>query len=76
MKKSIAWIVFIAFAMAFVTVLAEPNRIISFDADSYVVYVGKQQKITSTVERTDEGAPKQTTLVWTSSDDSMKTLLK
>ena len=71
MKKTVVWVLLIVLAIVSATALAEPNRIISFDADSYVVYVGKQQKITSTVERTDDGAPKQTTLVWTSSDESI-----
>ena len=47
------------------------DRKITFDAESYTVYVGRQQKITAVVESVLDTAPKQTQLVWTSSDESV-----
>ena len=44
------------------------DRTISFEESSYVVYAGKAQKIVVTVENILDSAPKQTQLVWTSSD--------
>ena len=44
------------------------DRTISFEESSYVVYAGKAQKIVVTVENVLDSAPKQTQLVWTSSN--------
>ena len=44
------------------------DRAIALDADSFVIYAGKQQKITATVNNLKDSAPKQTNLVWESSD--------
>ena len=54
--------------LAFAEGNATADRTISFEESSYVVYAGKAQKIVVTVENILDSAPKQTQLVWTSSD--------
>lgn len=66
---------YIASILAFLLILScaasaggAPDRTIAFDAEEYVVYVGKQQKLTAVVTAVSDGAPKKTSLVWSSSD--------
>ena len=47
------------------------DRTICFEENGYVIYVGRQQKLNATVENILETAPKQTQLVWTSSDQDV-----
>ena len=54
--------------LAFAEGNATADRTISFEENTYVVYAGKAQKINATVENILDSAPKQTQLVWTSSD--------
>ena len=53
---------------------AAADRDIIFDADSYVVYVGRQQKITATVNNLSDTAQKQTGLIWESSNADIATV--
>ena len=47
------------------------DRIISFEEESYVVYVGKQVKLAVKIENLLDSAPKQTQLIWSSSDQDI-----
>ena len=70
--KRVAMLFLVSIMILFTTLaFADANRLINFDSESYVVYVGKQQKVTATVECVDDTAPKKTTLVWSSSDTSI-----
>ena len=72
MKKSAALLLTILLmVLVLFTGLAEESaadRKITFEEPDYVVYVGKQLKINATVEAVLESAPKQTQLVWNTSD--------
>ena len=69
-------IIMLAFALVlFIACEASAaNREIRIENESYIIYAGKQQKITATTENLDETAPKQTTLVWSSSAPDVATV--
>lgn len=72
MRRLITVLLVIMLFVVPVTMLAEGNasvdRAITFEESDYTVYVGKALKINVSVENILEGAPKQTQLIWTSSD--------
>lgn len=51
--------------------MADVNRSIQFGAEEYVIYINKNQQIKATVDRISEDAPKQTQLIWKTSDESV-----
>ncbi len=68
-RKMTALLCIFLFLIAAVSVtLADANREIQFDQDAYVVYIGKPVKIAATVEKITDEAPKNTSLIWSSSD--------
>ena len=70
MKKTILGII-ILIVLLFSFAVAESNRSITFENATYAVYLGKPQKIVATVEKLSDDAPKNTTLVWKSSDETI-----
>lgn len=50
------------------------NRKIALEADSNVIYKGKQAKITASVEKLSDDAPAKTILVWETSDKDIVTV--
>lgn len=52
-------------------VATEADRTISFTESEHVVYVGKRLRLDVTVEKTADTAPRQTLLIWTSSDENV-----
>lgn len=71
MKRAFAVIVFLLALLLATTVMADVNRSIQFGAEEYVIYINKNQQIKATVDRISEDAPKQTQLIWKSSDESV-----
>lgn len=71
MKRVFALIMFVFVLLSLAAVTAESNRAIRFKSEEYVVYIGKNQQIKATVERISEDAPRQTQLLWKSSDESV-----
>lgn len=71
MKRIFSLFVFVLILLSIVAVTAESNRAIRFATEEYVVYIGKNQQIKATVERISEDAPRQTQILWKSSDESI-----
>lgn len=71
MRRAFAVIVFLLALLLTTTVMADVNRSIQFGAEEYVIYINKNQQIKATVDRISEDAPKQTQLIWKSSDESV-----